>query len=182
MRVITGIAKGKRLRTLEGNDVRPTTDRVKEAIFSILQFRLEGRTFLDLFAGSGQMGIEALSRGAEKAYFVDSSKKALAVINENIKTCGLENKAKVVGGTAQGFLKMNREKFDIAFLDPPYRQGLIEELLPLVCENMKETGIILCEHPLDEKIVEKCCDFSLDREYRYGKIKISSFCHINNVE
>ncbi|MCH5202458.1 MAG: 16S rRNA (guanine(966)-N(2))-methyltransferase RsmD [Oscillospiraceae bacterium] len=176
MRVITGTAKGKRLRTLEGNDVRPTTDRVKEAIFSILQFRLEGRTFLDLFAGSGQMGIEALSRGAEKAYFVDSSKKALAVINENIKTCGFENKAKVAGGTAQGFLKMNREKFDIAFLDPPYRQGLIEELLPLVCENMKETGIILCEHPLDEKIVEKCCGFSLDREYRYGKIKISSFC------
>ena len=85
MRVITGIAKGTRLRTLEGNDVRPTTDRVKEGIFSALQFGIEGRTFLDLFAGSGQMGIEAISRGAKKAVFVDSSKKSLQVVNENIE-------------------------------------------------------------------------------------------------
>ena len=87
MRVITGIAKGTRLRTLEGNDVRPTTDRVKEGIFSALQFGIEGRTFLDLFAGSGQMGIEAISRGAKKAVFVDSSKKSLQVVNENIEKC-----------------------------------------------------------------------------------------------
>ncbi|MDY4813776.1 MAG: 16S rRNA (guanine(966)-N(2))-methyltransferase RsmD [Ruminococcus sp.] len=182
MRVITGSARGKRLRTLEGNDVRPTTDRVKEAVFSVLQFRIEGRRFLDLFAGSGQMGIEAISRGAKEAVFVDSSKKALKVIGENIANCGFEEKSKVINGSAKGFLTMNKEKFDIAFLDPPYRQGILEEILPLVCKNMKETGIILCEHPIDEKIVEKCCNFSLDREYRYGKIKVSSFCYEEKIE
>ena len=172
MRVITGIAKGTRLRTLEGNDVRPTTDRVKEGIFSALQFGIEGRTFLDLFAGSGQMGIEAIS----------SSKKCLQVVNENIEKCKFQDKSKVVNGSAVSFLKMNKEKFDIAFLDPPYRQGLLEEVLPLVFENMKETGVVLCEHPVDEKIIEKYSNFSLDREYRYGKIKISSFCYKENIE
>jgi 16S rRNA (guanine(966)-N(2))-methyltransferase RsmD len=182
MRVITGIAKGKRLRTLEGNDVRPTTDRVKEGIFSVLQFRLEGRSFLDLFAGSGQMGIEALSRGAEKAVLVDSSRKALSVINENVQQCNFQDKAKVINANALSFLNMNSEKFDIAFLDPPYRKGLIEEVFPVLCENMKKTGIIICEQPIDEKIVEKCCGFSLDREYRYGKIKVSTFCCKENSD
>jgi 16S rRNA (guanine(966)-N(2))-methyltransferase RsmD len=180
MRVITGLAKGKRLRTLEGNDVRPTTDRVKEGIFSVLQFRLEGRNFLDLFAGSGQMGIEALSRGAKSAVFVDAGKKPIGIIKENIEQCGFQDKAKVINSNAISFLSMNNEKFDIAFLDPPYRKGLLEEVLPVLCENMKETGIILCEHPVDEKIVEKCCDFSLDRQYRYGKIKVSTFCRKEN--
>lgn len=176
MRVITGTQKGKRLRTLEGNDVRPTTDRVKEGVFSALQFLIEGRRFLDLFAGSGQMGIEAVSRGAKEAVFVDSSKKALQVINDNINACGFQDKTKVVSGNAQSFLRSNREEFDIAFLDPPYRQGLLEEIFPLVCENMKKTGIILCEHPEDEKIFKKYGKFYLDRQYRYGKIIVSSFC------
>lgn len=176
MRVITGIQKGKRLRTLEGNDVRPTTDRVKEGIFSALQFGIEGRRFLDLFAGSGQMGIEAVSRGAKEAVLVDSSKKALQVIKENVKICNFENSTRVVSGNAQSFLRSNRELFDIAFLDPPYRQGILEEVFPLVCENMKKTGVILCEHPVDEKIFEKYGDFYLDRQYRYGKIVVSSFC------
>lgn len=182
MRVITGKAKGIRLITLEGNDVRPTTDRVKEGIFSALQFNIEGRTFLDLFAGSGQMGIEAISRGAKQAVFVDSSKKALQVIKENISKCGFDDKSKVINSTATSFLKMNKEKFDIAFLDPPYRKGLLEEVLPQVFESMKNTGIVLCEHPVDEKIIENCCKFSLDREYRYGKIKVSSFCCKNKAE
>ncbi len=177
MRVITGIAKGKRLKTLEGNDVRPTTDRVKEGIFSALQFNIEGRRFLDLFAGSGQMGIEAVSRGAKEAVFVDSSKKALQVISENIKKCGFESKSRVVSSPAISFLKINREPFDIAFLDPPYRQGLLEEVFPQVCENMKNTGTILCEHPSDEKIFKNCGKFYLDRQYRYGKIIVSSFCY-----
>ena len=176
MRVITGIAKGKRLKTLEGVDVRPTTARVKEGVFSALQFGIEGRRFLDLFAGSGQMGIEAVSRGAKEAVLVDSSKKALGVIKENVSTCGFDSKIRVVSGSATSFLRSNREPFDIAFLDPPYRKGLLEEVFPLVCENMKDTGIILCEHPIDEKIFEKYSEFCLDRQYRYGKIIVSSFC------
>ena len=94
MRVITGSARGRRLETLEGEDVRPTTDRVKEAVFSIIQFELEGRVFLDLFAGSGQMGIEALSRGAESAYFVDNSIKSVETVKRNLKATKLEDKAK----------------------------------------------------------------------------------------
>ena len=95
MRVITGSARGRRLETLEGEDVRPTTDRVKEAVFSIIQFETEGRVFLDLFAGSGQMGIEALSRGADSAYFVDNSKKSVETVKRNLKTTKLEDRAKV---------------------------------------------------------------------------------------
>ena len=88
MRVISGLAQGKRLEALEGDDVRPTTDRVKEAVFSIIQFNIEGRRFLDLFSGSGQMGIEALSRGARQAVFVDRSRRSIRIINNNIDTAG----------------------------------------------------------------------------------------------
>ena len=95
MRVITGSARGRRLETLEGEDVRPTTDRVKEAVFSIIQFETEGRVFLDLFAGSGQMGIEALSRGADSASFVDNSKKSVETVKRNLKTIKLEDRAKI---------------------------------------------------------------------------------------
>ena len=94
MRVITGTARGRRLETLEGEEVRPTTDRIKEAIFSIIQFETEGRVFLDLFAGSGQMGIEALSRGAKEAYFVDNSKKSLDTVKRNLKATGFEKNSK----------------------------------------------------------------------------------------
>ena len=106
----------------------------------------------------------------------------MQVVNENIEKCKFQDKSKVVNGSAVSFLKINKEKFDIAFLDPPYRQGLLEEVLPLVFENIKETGVVLCEHPVDEKIIEKYSNFSLDREYRYGKIKVSSFCDKENIE
>ena len=123
MRVITGSARGRRLETLEGEDVRPTTDRIKEAVFSIIQFETEGRNFLDLFAGSGQMGIEALSRGAKSASFVDNAKKSLETVKRNLKATKLENSAKVFAMDFHSFLSMNSQRFDIAFLDPPYRTG-----------------------------------------------------------
>ncbi len=175
MRVITGSARGRRLETLVGEDVRPTTDRIKEAVFSIIQFETEGRTFLDLFAGSGQMGIEALSRGAECAYFVDSSKKSLEIAKKNLKTTKLENSAKVFQMDFRSFLSMTGERFDIAFMDPPYKTGILEDALSLVSEHMKETGIIIAENPLDEEILSNYGDFVLDRQYRYGKIKITTF-------
>lgn len=177
MRVITGSARGRRLETLEGEDVRPTTDRVKEAVFSIIQFETEGRAFLDLFAGSGQMGIEALSRGARLACFVDSSKKAADTVARNLKTTGLEGNARVFRTDFSGFLSMNREKFDIAFLDPPYRTGLLQDALERVSGAMNRTGVIIAEHPLDDEILPEYGDFRLDRQYRYGKIRISTFRH-----
>ena len=177
MRVITGSARGRRLETLDGEDVRPTTDRIKEAIFSIIQFEIEGRTFLDLFAGSGQMGIEALSRGAKEAYFVDNSKKSLDTVNRNLKTTKLENKAKTLALDFHSFLLMNTTKFDIAFLDPPYKTGMLQQALEKITDSMKETGVIIAENPLDEELLSNYGDFVLDRQYRYGKIKISTHRH-----
>lgn len=177
MRVITGTAKGRRLETLEGEDVRPTTERIKEAVFSIIQFEIMGHTFLDLFAGSGQMGIEAISRGASSAYFVDASKKSLDVVRKNVSAVKFDKEAKLFAMDYRSFLSMNSTEFDIAFLDPPYKKGILQDALPIVAENMRETGIIIAENPLDEQISANYGDFVLDREYRYGKIKISTFRH-----
>ena len=177
MRVITGTARGRRLETLEGEDVRPTTDRIKEAVFSIIQFETEGRTFLDLFAGSGQMGIEALSRGAAQAFFVDSAKRSVEVIKRNLKTTRLEDNARVFQMDYHGFLSMNTTPVDIAFLDPPYRSGLLQEALPLTAKAMRDTGVIIVENPLDEALEAQYGDFVPDRQYRYGKISITTFRH-----
>lgn len=182
MRVITGTARGRRLQTLSGDDVRPTTDRIKEAVFSIIQFRVEGRYFLDLFAGCGQMGIEALSRGAAGAVFVDNSKNSVSVVKENLKAVGLEENAKIVNMDSINFLAMKSQEFDIAFLDPPYKSELLDRALPLTAEVLSKGGLIICESPLDKQLESQYGDFVLDREYRYGKIKISTFCHKDSVK
>ena len=168
MRIITGSKRGKKLVTLEGEQVRPTTDRVKESLFNILQFQLEGRKFLDLFAGSGQIGLEALSRGAALCVFVDSAKESIRVVEKNIQSTGLGDRAKVVGSDFA-------EMFDIAFLDPPYRTGLLEQALPLVAQRMNPGGVILCEHPKDEALPEAAGAFRLHKTYRYGKIMLTSY-------
>lgn len=172
MRVITGTARGRRLITLEGNDVRPTTDRVKEALFSIVQFELEGRRVLDLFAGSGQLGIEALSRGAESAIFVDRSKKAADVVKANLASTGLSKNASVFCGDSIAFLKTFSGTFDIAFLDPPYSTGLLQQALELVPRVMNKGGAILCEAPPTEKMPERTGDFALVKKYKYGKVSL----------
>lgn len=177
MRVITGTARGRRLETLEGEDVRPTTDRIKEAVFSIIQFETEGRIFLDLFAGSGQMGIEALSRGAKQAYFADSAKKSIETVKRNLKATGLQANAKVAQTDFHSFLSMLPVKADIAFLDPPYRTGILQEALALTAPHMRETGVMIAENPLEEPLAESYGDFVRDRQYRYGKIKITTFRH-----
>ena len=162
MRVITGSARGRRLETIEGEDVRPTTDRVKEAVFSIIQFETEGRVFLDLFAGSGQMGIEALSRGADSAYFVDNSKKSVETVKRNLKTTKLEDRAKVFQMDFRSFLSAN---------------SALQDSLELVTAAVKDTGVIIAENPIDEEVFSQYGDFVLDRQYRYGKIRITTFRH-----
>ena len=126
MRVITGSARGRRLGELEGLETRPTTDRVKEGVFSALQFEIEERPVLDLFAGTGQLGLEALSRGAERCTFVDQRREAAALVRENVKLCRFEDRARVAQEEALSFLSSCREKFDVVFLDPPYQSGLLE--------------------------------------------------------
>ncbi len=175
MRIITGTQRGKKLIALEGEQVRPTTDRVKEALFDILQFRLEGRAFLDLFAGSGQIGLEALSRGAARACFVDSLRDSMRVVKKNIASTGLALQASVFFGDFQAFFSQSQELFDIAFLDPPYRTGLLEKALRLVPAHMNPGGIIVCEHPLDEALPQMAEKFEKQKSYRYGKILLTTY-------
>ncbi len=175
MRVITGIARGKRLKALEGNDVRPTTDKVKEGIFSAIQFDIEGRRFLDMFAGSGQMGIEALSRGAESAMFIDSSPAAIKVCTDNVTSAGFAGSAKIVKRDSIGYVSTTSEIFDIAFLDPPYEAGLLTKALETVSKRMSDYGIIICEHPTDLSLPEECGGFEVFKIYRYGKINVTVY-------
>lgn len=175
MRVITGSARGMRLETLPGNDVRPTTDKVKESIFNIIQFQIEGRRVLDLFAGSGQLGIEALSRGAAQAVFVDVSRSSIEVIRRNLQHTRLDKNARVINADFASYLKGKIEPFDVALLDPPYSQGIMQEALPLVMKAMNPGGVIVCETPLKEDLSGISGEFQLDREYRYGQIKLSVF-------
>lgn len=182
MRVITGIAKGRKLRTLEGNDVRPTTDKVKEAIFSSVQFDLDGAAVIDLFAGSGQMGIEALSRGAASAVFTDISRKSIDIINENLSAVGLAASARVINTDGIDFLKSSGQKFDIAILDPPYRCGLIEKALPVLENLMNDGGKIICEHEKELSLPDCYQNIHISRTYNYGKISVTIFIAGNGEE
>ena len=153
MRIITGKAKGIRLKTLEGDTTRPTAERVKEAVFSMLQFDLEGRAVLDLFAGSGQLGLEALSRGAAHAVLVDKSKAAIKIIEENAIKTKLALECTIKLSDAMDYLRRNRgTKFDIIFLDPPYAAGLYAPTLRLMleCQILKPTSLIVCESDTEE--------------------------------
>lgn len=175
MRVITGVARGKRLVTAEGVDVRPTPERVKEALFSAIQFDIEGRMFLDLFAGSGQIGIEALSRGAERAVFVDQSPISIDHINRNLKNTGFSDNAKVIRGDFTAVLMGMTETFDYVFLDPPYASGFLEKALKSVQRNVKEHGLIICEHPKEQSLPEIVDNFKVKKCYRHGKVCLTVY-------
>ena len=175
MRVITGSARGARLKAPEGLATRPTSEMVKEAVFSILQNDIGGAAVLDLFAGSGQLGIEALSRGARSCVFVEQDRRAQAVIRENLRHTRLEEGARLVGGDALSFLRMGTERFSAALLDPPYGKGLLEAALPLLAERMEPGGVILCESGNGEQLPQAAGTFLLFREYRYGRIKLTVY-------
>ncbi len=174
-RVIAGEKKGRRLFAPEGNQTRPTSDKVKEALFSIIQFEIIDGKFLDLFAGSGQMGIEALSRGAEKAVFVETSRQALECVKKNLEHTGYEDKAEAIYSDAALFLSSCREKFDVIFIDPPYKNDFIEQIIEKATEICCEDGAIICEIPCGEQITEEINGFYLKRRYRYGKTELALF-------
>lgn len=177
MRVITGSARGRRLKELEGMETRPTTDRVKEGIFNIIQFDIEGRKVLDLFAGTGQLGIEALSRGAASAVFVEQRRDAAALTKDNLKLTELTDRGRVVNGEAMAFLSSTREKFDLIFIDPPYAANLWESALKAIYrfDILANHGIIVCESPLEREMPEMKEPYFLHRTYRYGKIKVTTY-------
>lgn len=175
MRVITGNARGKRLVTPQGRDVRPTSEKVKEAIFSAIQFDIEGRRILDLFAGSGQLGIEALSRGAQSATFVDSGAASIKAIKQNLENTGFNDCSKVYTSDYSSFAAMCRDTFDIAFLDPPYNEGLLVPAIKSVLPLMSDFGTIVCEYPPEVEIPENIGGFEIYRTYRYGKINVTIY-------
>ena len=184
MRVISGTARGRRLKELQGMETRPTTDRVKEALFNIVQFELPGRQVLDLFAGTGQLGIEALSRGAARRTFVDQRRDAAALVRENLKLTGLSQQARVVQGDSIFFLMSCREKFDVIFLDPPYLTGALEKAMETVSafDILREHGIMVCESPLEQELPALAAPYERGKEYRYGKIKLTVYRHLGGED
>ena len=170
MRVITGSARGVRLKTPEGLDTRPTTERVKEALFSAIQFEIEGRRVLDLFAGSGQLGIEALSRGAERAVFVDAGKNAAALVKENLRRAKLSDKAQVIQTDYLSYLSRCREKFGLIFLDPPYAEKFLETALEKIVEFdiLSSGGIIVAERPEGKALPMEFAGYTRSKDYHYG--------------
>lgn len=171
MRVITGTARGRKLKTPENYDIRPTTDNVKESVFNIIQFDIEGRRVLDLFAGTGQLGIECLSRGAASAVFVDQSREAIKIVKDNLKTCGLTGT--VVQTDAVSFLR-GCGQFDVIFVDPPYDSNLYETVLNTVnsVDILSDGGIIVCECRRERDLPEMTAPYKKRKEYSYGKVKL----------
>ena len=172
MRVISGKYRGRRLLEPSGRDVRPTADQVKEAVFNIIQFDIEGRRVLDLFAGTGQMGIEALSRGARECVFVDSSRDSLRLVKENLSRCGAE--APVVQCDALAYLRRG-ERFDLVFIDPPYDSGLAGRAMEAAKEFdiLSKGGIMIAETRRDTALPFLGADYGTEKIYRYGRINIT---------
>ncbi len=177
MRVITGSARGVTLKTPDGLVTRPTADRVKEAVFSILQFDIPGREVLDLFAGTGQLGIEALSRGAKSAVFVDAGAPACALVKENLRRTRLENSGKVVQKDYLTFLKTAQNRFDLIFLDPPYAEVFLENALNCITEIdiLKDGGIIVAERPVEKALSLEFPGYTRSKDYKYGKTIITFY-------
>ena len=174
MRVITGSAKGKKLKTLEGDATRPTSERIKGAIFSSIQFEVEDRYVLDLFAGSGQMGIEALSRGARRAFFVDSSREAMEIVRDNLSACGFSDKSRHLVSDFRNYIRKasGREVFDLVFIDPPYKdKTALSALDQLRRGGMLSAGAIVCLEAGEEFTgeEEELSDFEVIKNTAYGK-------------
>ena len=177
MRVISGKARGVNLKTPEGVLTRPTIDRVKEALFSIINFDIPASNVLDLFGGTGQLGIEALSRGAKSAVFVDQREDACKLIKENLKRTKLEQDAKVVRMDYLDYLKRCREKFDIIFLDPPYAEVFLENALKCITEIdiLQSGGIIVAERPLGKDLPWDFEGYTRSKDYKYGKVLLTIY-------
>ncbi|MBO4217385.1 MAG: 16S rRNA (guanine(966)-N(2))-methyltransferase RsmD [Clostridia bacterium] len=177
MRIITGSARGTNLLTPEGTDTRPTPSKVKEALFSSIQFDIEGRTVLDLFAGSGGLGLEALSRGAVRATFVDSSAEAVSVITKNAQKTHLYEKSNIIRSDYVSYLRSSTGGFGLIFLDPPYASDFLREALNIIAERKLAiiNSIVVCE---TEKDIESVPDyFKIIKKLSYGRIKITLLTH-----
>ena len=177
MRVISGKARGVSLLTPKGEHTRPTADRVKEALFSIIQFDLPGARVLDLFGGTGQLGIEALSRGAKSAVFVDCREDACRLIKENLKRTKFESDGTVIRSDYLQYLSRCKKKFDIIILDPPYAEVFLENALKCITEIdiLQSGGIIIAERPLGKDLPWDFEGFTRSKDYKYGQILLTIY-------
>ncbi|MBZ0157028.1 MAG: 16S rRNA (guanine(966)-N(2))-methyltransferase RsmD [Alphaproteobacteria bacterium] len=184
MRISGGSAKGRKvgsrkafLRKGEDAGLRPTSAKVREAIFNILAPRIGGAVFLDLYAGTGAVGIEALSRGAERALFVENSSVRVNLIKDLVERFGFRERASVVKESAPLFLKKTEERFDIIFVDPPYESGELETVLPLIAgrELLREGGVVVAEHPSRRVPPAEIGTLERVKEYRYGDTSLSLY-------
>ena len=177
MRVITGKARGIQLKTPDGMLTRPTADRVKEALFSIINFDIPGAKVLDLFGGTGQLGIEALSRGAESAVFVDSREESCKLIRENLRRTKLEQNAKVIRSDYLDYLNRCRESYNIIILDPPYAEVYLENALKRITEIdiLQSDGIIITERPMGKELPWDFESFTRSKDYKYGKVLLTIY-------
>ena len=177
MRIIAGAVRGKQLKAPPGLHTRPTTDRVKEAVFSIIQFQVPGARVLDLFAGSGQLGLECLSRGAESCLFCDNDRAALRAVGQNITACGVQDRCTVFAGDFRSAVAGHSPgSFDIILLDPPYGGKILEDALRAVeqFDILAARGIIVCESACGDKVYIPAAPYEKLREYRYGSTAITT--------
>ena len=177
MRVITGKARGIQLKTPNGMKTRPTADRVKEALFSIINFDIPGARVLDLFGGTGQLGIEALSRGAKSAAFVDAGEDACRLIRENLKRTKLEQDARVIRSDYMDYLRRCRESYEIIILDPPYAEAFLENALKCITEIdiLQSGGIIVTERPLGKELPWDFEGYTRSKDYKYGNVLLTIY-------
>jgi 16S rRNA (guanine(966)-N(2))-methyltransferase RsmD len=176
MRVIAGTARGTKLATLPGEDVaRPTLNRAKEGLFSAVQFLLPHARVLDLCAGSGQLGIEALSRGARRCVFIDQNRDACAVIRQNLKAADLFDRASVAQAEAQAYLATCREQFDLVVLDPPYHHDTVAQLLPAIAKVVAPGGMVMAETEYGAALPETCGCLRLKKQYKYGTVALARY-------
>ena len=177
MRVITGKARGIQLKTPEGMLTRPTADRVKEALFSIINFDIPGARVLDLFGGTGQLGIEALSRGAASAVFVDAREESCRLIRENLRRTKLEQNAKVIRSDYLDYLNRCREQYNIILLDPPYAEVFLENAIKKITEIdiLQSDGIIVAERPLGKELPWEFEGYTRSKDYKYGKVLLTIY-------
>ncbi|MBM4764051.1 16S rRNA (guanine(966)-N(2))-methyltransferase RsmD [Bacillus sp. B15-48] len=187
MRVVSGKLKGYRLKAVPGHTTRPTTDKVKEALFNMIGPYFAGGVGLDLFAGSGGLGIEALSRGLEKVIFVDLDPKAIKIINENIDACNLVQHVEVYRNEAKRALKAIKKReiqFDYIFLDPPYKKQQLVNLVEIIDHDhlLKDDGIIICEHDAEIKLPKNITKFDQIRYEEYGIVGLSIYTYKEKEE
>lgn len=177
MRIISGKARGTKLYTLEGINTRPTLDRVKESLFNIIQINLQNAIVLDLFAGSGALGLESLSRGAKKAILCDNNLQAISIIKKNILKCHMENDVEVIFKDYKKTIEQINQKVDVIFIDPPYEQDIAVKSIELILNKniLKQDGLIILETDQKERELEELKNIkkiNIKDLRKYGRVKL----------